>query len=238
MTELRSFSDGHSDDVETCAVVWWKGYVKGRFQAQLESDPPVVVAESPLVRWRGDLLPDPNDTLVSALAELAGSLRAAGWNVEGARMTRGTGWCSAGRQRHRRPARNRGRGRAALERELRESQAVTLLRSELGAARDAAERERQLRLEAEWQPRLGAERVPAVPLPAAKRRPDRIVVESASVVVAAAFFLLGFGSLYAAAVAALTTAAVCLGFDSYLATRPQRVASERRLARRATERAR
>ncbi len=124
-----------------------------------------------------------------------------------------------------------------LERELRESQTVALLRSELGAARNAAERERQLRLEAEWQPKPGAERVPAVPPPAGGRRPIWIVVESASVVVAAAFFLLGFGSLYAAAVAALTTAAVCLGFDSYLATRPQRIAS-RGLTRPATERAR
>ena len=82
----------------------------------------MVVAESPLVRWRGDLPPDPNDTLVSALAELAGSLRAAGWNVEGAPDNTWYGLVFAGRQRARRPRATEVAAAPPLERELRESQ--------------------------------------------------------------------------------------------------------------------
>jgi len=227
MTELWSFEGSEAPQrIETCVVVWWKGYVKGRFQAQLESDaePPVVVAESAPVRWRGDAPPERTDALVGALAQLVGALRSAGWSAEGSPDDSWYGLVFS------RPAPALDETMSITEvappteRGPGESQAVARLQSELLAAREEAERERQLRRDAERRPTLVETRARDVPRATPARSPVWIVVEAAAVVAAAALFLLGFGSLYAAVVATLTTAAVCLGFDSYLATRPRRIA--------------
>src|SRR3954452_18236059 len=68
---------------ETCQIVWWKGYVKGRFVALLESEvrPAEVVGESPPIRLRGSGAPEPTESAVQALDALTESLVDAGWTL-------------------------------------------------------------------------------------------------------------------------------------------------------------
>ena len=105
-----------------------------------------------------------------------------------------------------------------LDDERLESALLAQLRVELREAREQAESERKRRLEAE----SGALRLVA-PAPAAESRLTRprflVVVYAVGIGIAAAIFFVGFGSLYASVVAALTTAAVSLALDSWLAAR-------------------
>ena len=69
---------------ETCRIAWWKGYVKGRFVAVLESEArqPEVVAESPSWRWPGSAPPEPTDEARHALDALTDELVASGWTLD------------------------------------------------------------------------------------------------------------------------------------------------------------
>jgi hypothetical protein len=98
-----------------------------------------------------------------------------------------------------------------------ESVLLEELRRELREAREEAERERRRRIEAESGLRL-VQPLPARE-PARLRPPFLVIAYVAAVAVAATIFLVGFGSLYAGAVAALTTAAVSLALDSWLVAR-------------------
>jgi hypothetical protein len=221
---------------ETCRIGWWKGYVKGRFVAVLESEArqPVLVAESPSVRWRGSGPPDCNDEARHALDALTDDLVTAGWTLDESPpevwyervLTRpATALAGVSDQPDEVPD-----ARPAEER--RESQAVLRLRSELVLALDEVERQQRLRSEAEELARRAATRPSAVAAPAAPPRRPRhrralwIVLELASVAAAAAIFLLVLDSAYAAVVAALTTGAVVLGLDSWFAVRSRGDAPE------------
>ena len=69
---------------ETCRIAWWKGYVKGRFVAVLESEArqPEMVAESPSWRWPGSSPPEPTDEARRALDALTDELVASGWTLD------------------------------------------------------------------------------------------------------------------------------------------------------------
>jgi hypothetical protein len=69
--------------LDTCEIVWWSGYVKGRFQAYARSSSqlPRLVAESPAIRWRSVSPPGPTEAAVEALETLTRLLADAGWVV-------------------------------------------------------------------------------------------------------------------------------------------------------------
>jgi hypothetical protein len=72
-----------SQGLDTCEIVWWSGYVKGRFQAYVRSSSqlPRLVAESPAIRWRSVSPPGPTEAAVEALETLTRLLADAGWVV-------------------------------------------------------------------------------------------------------------------------------------------------------------
>jgi hypothetical protein len=72
-----------SQGLDTCEIVWWSGYVKGRFQAyaRATSGTPRLVAESTAIRWRSAAPPGPTEAAVEALEMLTGRLADAGWVV-------------------------------------------------------------------------------------------------------------------------------------------------------------
>ena len=215
---------------ETCRIAWWKGYVKGRFVAVLESEArqPEVVAESPSWRWPGSAPPEPTDEARHALDALTDELVASGWTLDESQpevwyervLTRpATALAAVPDEPDEAPVL-----RVAPTEEPRESQAVTRLRSELVLALDEVERQQRLRSEAEERARRIATSPPAVAGPSSTPPPRRrralwIVLEMASVVAAAAVFLVVLDSTYAAVVAGLTTGAVVLALDSLFAVR-------------------
>src|SRR4051794_281196 len=208
---------------ETCQIVWWKGYVKGRFVALLESEvrPAEVVGESPPIRWRGSGEPEPTESAVQALDALTERLVDAGWTL---REPREDAWFGLVLSRPAaapvvpdaaedpRPAVATG----AVATSPDQAPVVERLHLELVRALDEIEHERQLRQEAEQQAgrqaaqqaaRVAAPSAPPPPLPPQSsrgRRPVLTAVELASVVAASVVALLLFDSAYAAAVAALT----------------------------------
>jgi hypothetical protein len=95
---------------------------------------------------------------------------------------------------------------------------VARLRHELEQALDVADRERQRRLEAESESRQLAARAARDDV-GPSSRPFVVVGYVLAIIYAAAIFLVGFHSLYAAVVAALTAAAVSLAVDCWLITR-------------------
>jgi hypothetical protein len=228
---------------ETCRITWWKGYVKGRFVALVESEvrAPQLIAESSPIRWRGNDPPEPTDAAVRALDALADRLVSSGWTPGEVSTNAWFGLVFS------RPATAMvvAEGTAdepaeevessAPQEGNRESPAVTRLRSELLYALDEVERQRRLRAEAEEQAKRAVTSAPATaeteaavaPQFASELRAVAIALEMTSVVVAAVVFLLVFGSIYAAVVAALTTGAVVLGLDSLFAVRSQRDLSAR-----------
>jgi Flp pilus assembly protein TadB len=126
------------------------------------------------------------------------------------------------------------------------------LRSALGDARREAERERQRRVQAENELREAAselrevrEAEPAVRIvaalpsesaaPRARHRRALVVLYGLAIAAAAAIFLVGFHSAYAAGVAALTAAALSLGVDSWLVVRRRFPAVRQRSRRPARE---
>src|SRR3954469_14687943 len=223
---------------ETCQIVWWKGYVKGRFVALVGSEvaPAEVVGESPPIRWRGSGEPEPTESAVQALDALTESLVDAGWTL---REPRADAWFGLVLSR---PATAPVVAAAAdyprppvAVREVSAGPAdapvVERLHLELVRALDEIEHTRRLRQEAGQQTEQQAEQqairaaapsAPPRPLPPQSSRGRRSVltaVELASVVAASMVALLLFESAYAAAVAALTAGAVALGLDSLLAVR-------------------
>jgi hypothetical protein len=221
---------------ETCRIAWWKGYVKGRFVAVLESEArqPEVVAESPSWRWPGSAPPEPTEEARRALDALTAELVASGWTLDESQpevwyervLTRpAIALAAVADDPEEAPVL-----RVAPTEERRESQAVTRLRSELVLALDEVERQQRLRSEAEERARRIATSPPAVAGPSSTPPPRRrralwIVLEVVSVVVAAAAFLVVLDSTYAAVVAGLTTGAVVLALDSLFAVRPRGDAS-------------
>ena len=219
---------------ETCRIAWWKGYVKGRFVAVLESEArqPEVVAESPSWRWPGSAPPEPTAEARHALDAITDELVASGWTLEESPpevwyervLTRpATALAAVPDEPDEAPVL-----RVAPVEEPRESQAVARLRSELMLALDEVERQQRLRSEAEERarrvatsPAAVAARAAAPPRPR-RRRALWIVLELASVAAAAAIFLFVLDSTYAAVVAGLTTGAVVLAFDSLFAVRSRR----------------
>jgi hypothetical protein len=73
-----------------CRIVWWRGYVKSEFQAQLLSPgQSVVVRRSPAFRWsRAEPPPAEHAEASQAHAALTKELEAAGWVVS----RRGRDW--------------------------------------------------------------------------------------------------------------------------------------------------
>jgi hypothetical protein len=230
---------------ETCQIVWWKGYVKGRFVALLESDlrPAEVVGESRPIRWRGSGEPEPTESAVEALDALTESLVDAGWTLG---EPRADAWFGLVLSRPATqpvvPAVAEDSRPPVAKREVpgspAEAPAVERLHLELVRALDEIEHERRLREEAEqqaghWAEQQAAQQSARVAAPSAPsspfephssrgHRPILTVVEVATVAAASVIALLLFDSAYAAAVAALTAGAVALGVDSLLAVRARR----------------
>ena len=161
---------------ETCRIAWWKGYVKGRFVAVLESEArqPEVVAESPSWRWPGSAPPEPTDEARHALDALTDELVASGWTLDESQpevwyervLTRpATALAAVPDEPDEAPVL-----RVAPAEERRESQAVARLRSELMLALDEVERQQRLRSEAEERARRVATRPPAVAAPRLRLR--------------------------------------------------------------------
>jgi hypothetical protein len=196
--------------LDRCEIVWWSGYVKGRFQAYATSAsrPPVLIGESPAFRSRSGQPPAPTDAAVAALAVLTDRLEQAGWIDQGG--DNGT-WFALVLRHH---------ALGVTPSSARDSNAgaVARLRHELEHALEVVDRERQLRLEAESESRQRAARAALADVgPSA--RPFVVLGYILAIVYAAAIFLFGFHSLYAAVVASLTAAAVSLGVDCWLITR-------------------
>jgi hypothetical protein len=205
--------------LDRCEIVWWSGYVKGRFQAYATSAsrPPVLIAESPAFRSRSGKPPGPTEEAIAALTELTDRLEQAGWVDEG--RDNGT-WFGL----------VLGRPTVGIESSpARDADAavVSRLRHELEQALEVAVRERQLRLEAESEARELAARASRVAV-GPSSRPFVLVGYALAIVYAAAIFLFGFESVYAAVVASLTAAAVSIGVDCWLITRRRGGTARRR----------
>jgi len=204
--------------VETCEIVWWRGYVRGRFLAYVTSpEGSRLIAESAAIPWRSASPPGPTDQAVEALDELTARLVDAGFELS----DRGDdAWfryvlsrpATAGPP----PADAETEADAVLDTALLEQ-----LRIELAGARHEARRERDRRVEAETkalrlvQP-ADAERARSSSPPAAA------VLRTAYAVAVAGAALVGlvaFESAFGAAVAALTVLALAIAVDSWLAAR-------------------
>lgn len=225
-------------DVETCEIGWWRGYVKGRFQAYLVSgDGSRLIAESPPIPWRSSSAPGPTEAAVRALGVLTEMLVAQGWTVTDATaepwfrlslaraadpepVSQQEDWTptespSRARKR-RRPREQQPTDVAVLDETLLEQ-----LRAELEGAREEAQRERDRRLEAETKALRLVEPVPRARPRGAQHPPTPVLlaVYAISVVAAALVGLVGFESGYGAAVAALTVLALAIAVDSWIAAR-------------------
>jgi hypothetical protein len=224
--------------LETCQIVWWAGYVKGRFQAYTTqtSLAPELVDESPAIRWRSDLPPGPVEPAVAALEVLTRRLADAGWVVTGRSDETWYGlMLSRPAAEGARPETLDDRPEPEVHREPApppeahlDSALLTQLRSELEDARHAAELERTRRIEAE----SGALRLipPQDDVPEPPRsRVLFFTLYAAAVAAAVLVFLVGFDSVYAAVDAGLTTAAVCVALDSWLVVHRRSRRAERKL---------
>lgn len=238
-------------ELETCEIVWWRGYVKGRFLALTRTaEGERLIGESPALPWRSATPPGPTEAAVAALDALTAQLVAAGWEVEArdeetwppelifSRPRADVGRTATDAA----PTANVKPVLTALE-QPREPQAeppldaalLEQLQMELAAARAAAGRERARRLEAEAESNalrradlVEAPPVEAPPRPAAEPVSPGVLFVAYAIAVTAAFGvgLVGFESVYAAVVAALTTCAVSVAIDSWLVAR-RRIAAAR-----------
>jgi hypothetical protein len=210
-------SDPAAPGLDRCEIVWWSGYVKGRFQAYASSAsrPPVLIGESPAFRSHSNGPPGPTEEAVAALGALTDRLERAGW------VDRGDDSGSWYGLVLRRPALQPAPSPA---RDSDDAVVVARLRRDLEQALDAADRERRLRLEAEGLAARAA-RNDVGP----SNRPFVVMGYVLAIVYAAAIFLFGFHSLYAAVVASLTAAAVSLGVDCWLITRRRINVAHRRV---------
>lgn len=206
-------------DLEHCEIVWWRGYVKGRFTAYGAAREPI--AESPAIRWRSSAPPEPTEAAVAALEALTARLSDAGWQLE---ERDADPWFALHLSR---PAETdaplpiRPALQPPAEPALDEALLVEL-RAELDDARAAARRERDRRLDAEAEVLRLKEPPPR--RPATQPLSAWALLGAYAIVVAAATLvgLLGFESVYGAVVAGLTTLAVVVAIDSWIVARRRR----------------
>ena len=222
MRGQRVQADAVASQRETCEVVWWRGYVKGRFQAYGGAgDARELLAESPPIRWRSADPPEPTEAAVRALDELTARLAEGGWEVEDGASER---WF---RLRLSRPAaaapQPLSRPAAAREPEPQPRQLddalLADLRAQLAAAQAGVRLERDRRLEAE------AEALRLREPPPTRRATQPLsawaLLAAYAIAVAAAGVVgyIGFASAYGAAVATLTALAVVVALDSWIVAR-------------------
>jgi hypothetical protein len=217
---------------QTCEIVWWRGYVTGRFQAwtKPKSGPPQLVGESPSIRWRRSSPPGQGGAAVAALESLIERLTDQGWAVAARPAEAWYGHVLGA------PPDDAGQLHAAeaLFRELARAPVLKRFGPELAESRSEPESEREPHVATEDQPRrvesepldpgavAPSPRVsPAAGKPASapRRQAALFAIYALAVLGAAAVFLVGFHSGYAAAVAALTASALSLGVDSWLLAR-------------------
>jgi hypothetical protein len=226
---LRVNARAASPALESCEIVWWRGYVKGRFQAYAGAAPEgELIAESPAIRWRTSALPEPTEVAVGALRALTDRLSEAGWQAQegqadpwfGLRLSRpATAEVEAPTQVRVATTATRARSRPSPEREPRLDDALLAeLRVELEEARAAVRQERDRRIDAEADVLRLKE--PPRPRPAPRLSVWALLATYAIAVLAAALVgLAGFESIYGAVVAALTTLAVVVAIDSWIVAR-------------------
>lgn len=205
--------------LETCEIVWWKGYTRGRFQAYGESPARSrwLIGESPAFRWRSSSPPSATDDAVAAHAQLVRRLQEDRWEASGQSAD---AWFGVVMSRESYKLTEMAQEEVEPQFEPhsdreRESALLLQLHTELVDARTETERERNRRLAAEAAPlRL----VPPEPRDDRAASRSRLWLVGYAIVVsfAAAIFLIGFHSVYAAVVAALTTSAIALAVDSWL----------------------
>jgi hypothetical protein len=209
--------------VQTCEIVWWRGYVKGCFQAwmQTRSGPPQLVAESKAIRWRDSSPPDETPAAAAALDTLIDRLTDQGWELTEQLEEPWYGYVFsrlADEEEEFEPE-------VLIREHVREP--VQVQESAAGPLRPVAVEAVTTEVVSERKPDVQTEDAgrplesedAAAPAPRPRRSALLHASYALAVVVAAAIFLVGLHSTYAAAVAALTTAALSLGLDSWLVAR-------------------
>jgi hypothetical protein len=225
--------------IETCEIVWWSGYVRGRFQAIAVSPSARrrVIDESAQIRWRSTSPPAPIRTAVEALEALTSRLAEAGWSVGSRSEERWFGLVlsrpvAAGAET---PVTSDADDELDEAPRLGNEPQLSALLAELHSARREAELERRRRIDAESRARqlLASPSPPKTEVPDPPQRPLLLAAYAIAVAGAAMIFLIGLHSVYAAIVAALTTAALSLAVDSWRVAH-QRTASARQAGRTGT----
>jgi hypothetical protein len=242
---LRVNARAESPAPESCEIVWWRGYVKGRFQAYAGAAPDKeLIAESPAIRWRSPSPPEPTEAAVAALEALTDRLSEAGWHAQerppdpwfGLQLSRPAAEAEAETptQVHAATTPTPIRSRPSPEREPRLDDALLAeLRAQLEEAQAAVRQERDRRIDAEAEALRLKE--PPRPRPTQHLSVWALLAAYAIAVLAAALVgLAGFESIYGALVAAMTTLAVVVAIDSWIvaqrrtsAARQDRLPSER-----------
>jgi hypothetical protein len=222
-----------SRGLETCEIVWWRGYVKGRFQAVGGAGPErVLLAESPAIRWRSSSPPEPTEAATAALDALTAQLAEADWEVEdradgswfGLRLSRPALGPAAAPVRPA-PDLQPAPEPAPLPESKLDDALLAELRAELDDVRAAALRERDRRLDAEAEVLRLIEPPPRRPATQPLSAWALLAAYAIVVVAGALVGLLGFESLYGGVVAGLTTLAVVVAIDSWIVARRRRPAS-------------
>jgi hypothetical protein len=222
--------------LESCEIVWWRGYVTGRFQAYAGvAGERELIAESPAIRWRSSTPPEPTEAAVAALDALTHRLSKAGWQSQegqahpgfGLRLARPALAETQGPAQIHAATQTRARSRPAHELEPRlDVVLLAELRAQVDEARAAARHEHDRRLEAEAEALRLKE--PPGPRPTQPLSVWVLVAAYAIAVLAAALVgLTGFGSIYGAVVAAMTTLAVVVAIDSWIVARRRTFAARR-----------
>jgi len=218
-----------SPELESCEIVWWRGYVQGRFQAYAGVGPESeLIAESPAIRWRSSAPPERTEAAVAALVALTDRLSEDGWQAQagqanpwfGLRLARpASAQAQAPTRIHAPTTPTPVRSGPSPEREPRLDDALLVeLRAQLDDARVAARQERDRRVEAEAEALRLKE--PPRPRQAQPLSVWALLAAYAIAVLAAALVgLAGFGSIYGAVVAAMTTLAVVVAIDSWIVAR-------------------
>lgn len=211
-------------ELETCEIVWWRGYVKGRFLAFASTaEGARLIGESPAIAWRSGAPPGPTEAAVAALDALTAQLVAGGWEVAARDAET---WCELILSRPRADA-GAPTGEAPSTDETPVPTLLEQLQSELAVAREAAGRERARRLAAEAESNALRRADPGDARPGDAARPaveplsPRALFVAYAIAVTTAFGvgLVGFESVYTAFVAALTTCALSVAIDSWLVAR-------------------
>ena len=229
--------------VQTCEILWWRGYVTGRFQAWTKprSGAPRLVDESPSLRWRHSAPPPQSAAAVAAVETLLEQLAEQGWEVTQHGDETWYGYVLSGPadvaeqlrsvaflQEHARPAfpeqLRPERTEAAAEPESkREPRVAPHQPRRTDSEPHEAHRTEDERPADGARPEARVSTVAAHQAPRTRRPPPLFAVYALAVAGAAAVSLVGFHSGYAAAVAALTAFALSLGIDSWRVARRQAV---------------